>query len=618
MFDGLPEGAVFTVTTGPFTGTFQITYQGGTHANDVVLSAVSLTTRFYVADPATMPLLSTDGGNDDISLNGWIIWSAPVNSLTSLTLNGLAGNDTLNVDLSGGNPFPTGGISFDGGDPITSPGDRLVISGGDQGTATYNYSSAHDGNIVMSNYGTVSYTGLESISNNGSATDIVFNLPNGPNAVTLGDDGTSGNQLSQISSPTIATTDFANSGGTLTINPGNAADTLTVNSLPDFNAGLTIGSSDERLNRLTFAGGPNSLAANKSLAAFASGTISLPNLLSSVSASGSGAISLTAARNLFVASGATVSTVNGPLSLSANQQSPATNGDFAGVTINGFVITSGSGAISLAGAGGNDAGTSGHDGVEIDGGAVQSVSGDVGISGTGGSGSGRFNSGVALLNGATVQITGSGRLTMSGTEGIDGDQIGLGLNLAGNVSVVNSSATLIGDTMFLDPENCTLNAATATLRPRTPGLAIDLGPAASGTTSFADSTPVPNSPVTVAFRTFYGGAVANGRNSFCGRAFGICIWAPGHDQQHAAGRSDSDDESGFDGRQPHHNLRAGAESPRYEVRRGRQSNDHARQWYFHRNCQSRPEWAGSAGRFQPQCLGRRHHGHARHESLERK
>src|SRR5207249_10348434 len=42
-FSGLPEGKVFTATTGSFTATFQITYQGG-DGNDVVLKAVSLAT----------------------------------------------------------------------------------------------------------------------------------------------------------------------------------------------------------------------------------------------------------------------------------------------------------------------------------------------------------------------------------------------------------------------------------------------------------------------------------------------------------------------------------------------------------------------------------------------
>ena len=40
---------------------------------------------------------------------------------------------------------------------------------------------------MMSNFGTVNYTGLEPITNSGSASDIVFNLPAGGNTATLSD-----------------------------------------------------------------------------------------------------------------------------------------------------------------------------------------------------------------------------------------------------------------------------------------------------------------------------------------------------------------------------------------------------------------------------------------------
>ena len=101
---------------------------------------------------------------------------------------------------------------------------------------TYNYTNAHDGTVVISNFGTVNYTGLEPIVNSGAASDVIFNLPPGPNAATLGDDAVAGNGLSRLSGGTFETTDFTNPTGSLTINRGNAADTLTINALPDFSA----------------------------------------------------------------------------------------------------------------------------------------------------------------------------------------------------------------------------------------------------------------------------------------------------------------------------------------------------------------------------------------------
>src|SRR5207244_3608413 len=105
-----------------------------------------------------------------------------------------------------------------------------------------------------SNYGTVNYVGLEPIVNSGAAMDIVFNLPIGPNTVTLGDDGTGGNQLSRLSASTFETTDFANPAGSLTINPGNSSDALTLNALPDFSASVALGTSIASFGSLTFAG----------------------------------------------------------------------------------------------------------------------------------------------------------------------------------------------------------------------------------------------------------------------------------------------------------------------------------------------------------------------------
>ena len=103
----------------------------------------------------------------------------------TVTIEGTSGNDTLTVDLSGGNlfPFTGGGLIFHGNDPTSGPGDKLVITGGtNQGTTTYNYTSAHDGSVGMSNFFTVNYTGLEPITNDGTASNVVFNLPDGSGA----------------------------------------------------------------------------------------------------------------------------------------------------------------------------------------------------------------------------------------------------------------------------------------------------------------------------------------------------------------------------------------------------------------------------------------------------
>src|SRR5262249_55825398 len=95
-------------------------------------------------------------------------------------------------------------------------------------------------------------------------------------------------------------------------------------------------------------------------------------------------------------------------------------------------------------------------------------------------------SGISVVLGAAIQVTGVGQLSMTGTPGVNGDQVGNGLSLASAISVANSSVTLIGDTMFLDPANLTLNAATVTLLPKSAVRAIDLGSAAAGDLGLGD------------------------------------------------------------------------------------------------------------------------------------
>ncbi|MBI2805844.1 MAG: hypothetical protein HYX68_12765, partial [Planctomycetes bacterium] len=223
--------------------------------------------------------------------NGNKTLTIPMTSVTgSLTFNTAGGNDTLTLDLSGGDPIPAGNLTFNGGNPTGAPGDALVITGGSQGTVTYNYTNANDGNIVMSNFGTVTYTGLDPITNSGTATDVIFNLPAGPNTATLGDDGTSGNGLSRLSGATFELTDFANPSNSLTINRGNSADTLTVIALPDFTAGLTVGSSATPFATINLSGSVT-LASGKSMA-FAGSNVNA-TAAAALTASGSGNITLT-------------------------------------------------------------------------------------------------------------------------------------------------------------------------------------------------------------------------------------------------------------------------------------------------------------------------------------
>ncbi len=116
----------------------------------------------------------------------------PFASITgNITVNTLGGNDTLTVDWRAATSFPATAVlqrrradehsGRQAGHHRRRPGHRHL--------QLYN---ANDGSVVMSNFGTVTYTGLEPITNTGTATDIIFNLPTA-NGVTLADDGTAAN-----------------------------------------------------------------------------------------------------------------------------------------------------------------------------------------------------------------------------------------------------------------------------------------------------------------------------------------------------------------------------------------------------------------------------------------
>lgn len=293
-----------------------------THFNDGVNDYFEITdsTKRFSSVPVTTPVSAL--------VNGGKTLRVPLSAITgSITINGSGGNDVLTIDLSGGDAVPDGAITFNGDNPTTEPGDGLIISGGSQGTVSYNYTNASDGSVAMSYFGTVHYTGLEPITNTGIATDVIFNLPAGLNSATLSDDGTDNNGLSRLSGATFEQTDFSNPTGSLTINRGSSADQITVASLPDFNASLTFGSVADPFATVQFVGAVT-LAANQNLAASASGTMTVFSV--PLTTSGTGTVSLTTSRNIQLNSGSMITTVDGGIALSANSDGTAV-GNFKGL-----------------------------------------------------------------------------------------------------------------------------------------------------------------------------------------------------------------------------------------------------------------------------------------------
>ncbi|MCE9605246.1 MAG: hypothetical protein K8U03_10135 [Planctomycetia bacterium] len=202
--------------------------------------------RVLTATPMTVALTGTDatlaitGGHLTVTQNGTALLDVPKEDVLSLTINGTSAANTLTIDFRNGNPIPTGGLTFDGKDPATSPGDALVLIGGTFAKAVYTYTSAHDGTIALTQTpaqggatSTITYRNLEPILNTGSATDIELVLSASADQAVLEDVGGGQLRLRNVNSasPTFETTTFTAPTGSLKILGGAGNDSFTVTPL---------------------------------------------------------------------------------------------------------------------------------------------------------------------------------------------------------------------------------------------------------------------------------------------------------------------------------------------------------------------------------------------------
>ena len=142
----------------------------------------------FVPQPAIVPnpvidaggganniVVSKSGANLVVTVNGTQVFAQSLASTLSLTLNGEGGADTLKIDYSAGGFFNLP-ISFDGGSPTMSPGDKLEIKGGSFTTVETTYTGPSSGDVNLD--GTViSFTGIEPLLVDSDATaNYEFNL----------------------------------------------------------------------------------------------------------------------------------------------------------------------------------------------------------------------------------------------------------------------------------------------------------------------------------------------------------------------------------------------------------------------------------------------------------
>ena len=369
-----------------------------------------------------------------------------------LVVNGSGDDDYLTIDMSGGNPIPGGGLTFNGGGQIT--GDNLLVSNPASpfATATYGFNNANDGNIDLDG-ARINYTGIEpagafqpAITALLIANETTLNYGDGSDVITVADTGAGATYVASTEGAPLI---FANLINSLTINPGNAwPNVVNVSNLEnDFPADIAVNGGDagDNVNIV----GNLSLAPNRSLSVAAqdiyvtADSPTAPTTIGNIVTSGSGSVELTATRQVGVIGGS-IETADGGIRLVANEDGSATGkhpltpesvgvgfaqgaltstglGDIVltghgsdelggnvgvAVTAGTRIRSEGSGAIRLTGTGG--AGFVSNHGVFVEGQGtlIESATGDITLIGDG-SGVSDFNLGVLIRGGALIESTGT-------------------------------------------------------------------------------------------------------------------------------------------------------------------------------------------------------------------
>src|SRR5262249_25669380 len=156
---------------------------------------------------------------------------------------------------------------------------------------------------------------------------------------------------------------FSNPGSSLTINVESAGDVVNFSSVnASYGAALAIngnaGNQTVNLNASLNLASGNNLAVNLQNATAVAGVdTSKIGPSAHLHLSGSGAATLISSGNIVLASGSSIATVNGDLSIEANQQAVPTAGDFIGVDVeNALIEATGTGQVTVFGTGGDDSG----------------------------------------------------------------------------------------------------------------------------------------------------------------------------------------------------------------------------------------------------------------------
>ncbi|MCP4786264.1 MAG: hypothetical protein GY903_19940 [Fuerstiella sp.] len=319
------------------------------------------------------------------------------------------GTTSLTVDGSGNLVI----TDSDGGDS----NDELTIS---HNSATGEYTVTDVGGLML------------------DSSAIAGSIGHGTASVTFSDAGITGlvvNTLGGDDTVVVANLSTGLTGGLVVVD-GTGTDSIIVNGSIDVGSGRI----DLNTDAATLNADLRSMGGNVSLTATLGITLTAG---ADVSTSGAGTVSFSTERTIILASGSSITTVDGDLTVSANQQAVATSGNFVGVDVSGLIQATGAGAVTVDGRGGDAFGATGYVyqyGVRVQAGGdiIGGTSGLLAVTGTGGDTLNGHGSGGVIVADSGSTITSSGSdVSVSGTgggRGFSSANIGVTVKTGGQIT----------------------------------------------------------------------------------------------------------------------------------------------------------------------------------------
>ncbi len=151
-----------------------------------LLTAGSPTTITAPSDLSGPIVVTQNGSNIVVTQGAVTLQQIPLSGAGALTLNGTTDrSDLFIIDLSDGNPIPSGGISVNGlEDPNNADDDKLSVIGTGQ-DATYSPSSTTPGNgTITFGASTIHFSNLEPVDLT-NFTSVTFDAPNADNVIDI-------------------------------------------------------------------------------------------------------------------------------------------------------------------------------------------------------------------------------------------------------------------------------------------------------------------------------------------------------------------------------------------------------------------------------------------------